>query len=349
MSIQTHSPIGFFGSIIVDRVLSIGSWPQEGALSLIEGKETLGTGGSAWNDPVNIHAIDPSVPLFSCGVVGDDAMGRYALESLHAHGIDTAHVEVVTDADTSYSIVSNSRQSGLRTHLHAKGACSRFGVPQIEAFPHHLSIAHLGYLLLLDLLEESGPAGPQAVKALELLQSKADKVAIDIVSLDHSAEQFRALLTPCLPLVDYLIINEFEAGQITNTELRRADGSLDAQATKKALRQLIDHGIRDTAIIHFPEGAIAATKAQIEFCPSFDVPREEINCVVGAGDAFASAVLYGFYKGMPLRECLLLGNANARHNITSHSCTDGVVPLATLEKTIRTEKLRSPIMSLAEF
>lgn len=42
--------IGFFGSLIVDRVLSVDGWPQEGTLGLIEGREALGTGGSAWNE-----------------------------------------------------------------------------------------------------------------------------------------------------------------------------------------------------------------------------------------------------------------------------------------------------------
>ena len=338
--------IGFFGSIIVDRVLGVDSWPNEGNLGLIEGQESLGTGGSAWNDPVNIQAIDPSVPLFSCGVVGDDAMGRYAIAHMSERGIDTSHIEITSLADTSYSIVSNSRQSGLRTHLHAKGACSQFDLKHIEAFPHLLAIAHLGYLLLLDALESSDSDTLRAVKALEILQSKADKVAIDIVSLDHSPERFRALITPCLPFVDYLIINEFEASQITAEEARSPAGDINGSACLSAAKRLLEMGVRETVIIHFPEGALGVSRNETVFCPSFDVPREEINCVVGAGDAFASAALYGFYKEKPLRDCLLLGNANARHNITSSSCTDGVVPLSTLEATIQNEPLRKPILNL---
>ena len=338
--------IGFFGSIIVDRVLGVDSWPNEGNLGLIEGQESLGTGGSAWNDPVNIQAIDPSVPLFSCGVVGDDAMGRYAIAHMNERGIDTSHIETTSLADTSYSIVSNSRQSGLRTHLHAKGACSQFDLRHIEAFPNPLAIAHLGYLLLLDALESSDSDTLRAVKALEILQSKADKVAIDIVSLDHSPERFRALITPCLPLVDYLIINEFEASQITAEEARSSTGDINGPACLSAAKRLLEMGVRETVIIHFPEGALGVSRNETVFCPSFDVPREEINCVVGAGDAFASAALYGFYKEKPLRDCLLLGNANARHNITSSSCTDGVVPLSTLEATIQNEPLRKPILNL---
>ena len=189
MTQDDRNGIGFFGSIIVDRVLTIDGWPQEGTLGLIESRETLGTGGSAWNDPVNLRAIDPDLPLFACGVVGDDPLGHFAIEHLRERDIGTAHVEVVKDADTSYSIVSNSSRSGLRTHLHAKGACSRFDCRQIEAFPHRLTIAHLGYLMLLDALEQPDGSKLRAVTALELLQAKADKVAIDIVSLDHSPER----------------------------------------------------------------------------------------------------------------------------------------------------------------
>lgn len=336
--------IGFFGSIIVDRILGINGWPRESTLGLIETREATGTGGSAWNDAVNIRAIDPSVPLYVCGVVGDDAMGKYALDHLGARGIDTSCVEVTTEADTSYSIVSNSRATGLRTHLHAKGACSLFDLRHIEAFPRRVAIAHLGYLMLLDALEQGEGDGLRARAALELLGDKAGKVAVDIVSLDGSPERFGAIVGPCLPLIDYLVINEFEAGAITGTEIRRADGTLDGDACRAAASRLRECGVRDTVIIHFPEGAFGEGADGAEFCPSFEVPREEIDCVVGAGDAFASAVLYGFYTGKPLRDCLLLGNANARHNIKSSSCTDGVVPLSVLEETIRREPLRRAVI-----
>ncbi|MGA0176364.1 MAG: carbohydrate kinase family protein [Chthoniobacterales bacterium] len=336
--------IGFFGSIIVDRVLALNAWPREGTLGLIETRETLGTGGSAWNDPVNIRAIDPSVPLRVCGVVGDDPMGEFALAHLRERGIDTNGVEVAAGADTSYSIVSNSRATGLRTHLHAKGACALFDLRHVEAFPGRVSIAHLGYLMLLDALEQGEGDNLRARAALAILREKADKVAVDIVSLDGAPARFGAIVGPCLPLIDYLVINEFEAGAITGTEIRRADGGFDGDACREAARRLLGGGVRDTVIIHFPEGAYGAGPRGTEFCPSFEVPRREIDCVVGAGDAFASAVLYGFYTGRSLRDCLRLGNANARHNITSSSCTDGVVALSVLEETIRGESLRPPVM-----
>lgn len=338
--------MGFFGSIIVDRVLRVESWPREGTLGLIDGREILGTGGSAWNDPVNVRAIDPDVPLFACGVVGDDAMGRFALAHLRERKIDISQVEVADDADTSYSIVSNSRSSGLRTHLHATAACARFGCAQIEAFPSKLAIAHLGYLLLLEGLEENDGSEPKAVHALRSLGDKADKVAVDIVSLDNSPDRFRRIILPCLPHIDYLIINEFEAGQIVGKEIRGADDCLDGDACVRAARDLLALGVRDTVIVHFPEGALGVNRDSTKFCPSFAIAQEEIDCVVGAGDAFTAAALYGFYCGRPLEQCLQLGNANARHNIVSSSCTDGVVSLATLEDSMRNEPLRSPVMNV---
>ncbi len=341
--------IGFFGTIVVDRVLSVHAWPQESTLGLIEGRELLGTGGSAWNDPVNVRAIDPDVPLSVCGVVGKDAMGEFVLAHLRERGIDVSQVEVVDDADTSYSIVSNSRSSGLRTHLHATGACDRFGCAHIEAFPGRLAIAHLGYLMLLKALEQEEEGELQAVRALRSLGEKADKVAVDIVSLDNSAARFRTMVVPCLPHIDYLIINEFEAEQITGSEIRKGDDTIDGDACLEAARSLLELGVRDTVIIHFPEGALGVDRGRVAFSPSFVVAREEIDCVVGAGDAFTAAALYGLYRGRSLHDCLLLGNANARHNIVSSSCTDGVVSLAVLEETIQRESLRAPVPALAAY
>ena len=102
-------------------------------------------------------------------------------------------------------------------------------------------------------------------------------------------------------------------------------------------------GVRDTVIIHFPEGALGIDATSRKFCPSFEVAREEINCVVGAGDAFSSAVLYGFYSGRSLGDSLL-SERQCRHNIVSSSSTDGVVSLAVLEETMRNEALRLPVI-----
>jgi len=343
---MSREGMAFLGSIVVDRVIQVDSWPSAGKLGLIRGKEILGTGGSAWNYPVNIAAIDPSIPLEVCGVVGTDPLGDFAISHLKERSIKIDAIRRTGEASTSYSIVANSTASGLRTHLHDTGAGDFFDISDVESLQTEARFAHLGYLLLLKKLEAEDPEyGVKAARALDILRKKGCKTITDIVSLDGPLERFKNTITPCFEYLDYLIINEFEAGSLTGIDIRdEYEERIDRDALRGAAAKLLELGVGELVVIHFPEGALARTRAGDECSVgSFIVEPSKIRCVVGAGDAFASGVIYGLYKEHPLNHCLALGNANARWNIVGESCTDGVVALARLEETIANEPRRDSI------
>ena len=75
-------------------------------------------------------------------------------------------------------------------------------------------IFHLGYLLLLDKLEVADEEyGVAAARALKGLKDKGFITSIDMVS--EEGDRYKQVLFPCLPYIDYLIINEVEAGNST--------------------------------------------------------------------------------------------------------------------------------------
>jgi sugar/nucleoside kinase (ribokinase family) len=77
--------------------------------------------------------------------------------------------------------------------------------------------------------------------------------------------------------------------------------------------------------VHFPEGAVAAPRdgSQV-YKPSVRVPREAIKGNNGAGDAFASGMLFGIHEGWPLEQSLALANAAAAASLRAIT-TNGAV------------------------
>ena len=118
---------------------------------------------------------------------------------------------------------------------------------------------HLGYLLLLDALDQPDSRyGTRAARLLASAQAAGVKTSVDVVSED--GDRFARIVCPALKHVDYCILNEIEAGKTTGFKTRSAEGLLDIVALKHAAGALLQHGVRELVVIHFPEGAFARTR-----------------------------------------------------------------------------------------
>ena len=70
------------------------------------------------------------------------------------------------------------------------------------------------------------------------------------------ADRLAELGRPCLPHLDWLIVNDYEIGALAGRETRRADGSTDPAAVARAIDEALALGAMRWAAAHFPEGAI---------------------------------------------------------------------------------------------
>ena len=73
---------------------------------------------------------------------------------------------------------------------------------------------------------------------------------------DDRAERLAELGRPCLPHLDWLIVNDYEIGALAGRETRRADGSTDPAAVARAIEDVLALGAMRWAAAHFPEGAV---------------------------------------------------------------------------------------------
>jgi sugar/nucleoside kinase (ribokinase family) len=315
------------GNWIIDHVKIVDVWPQREQLANILG-QSQGTGGAPFNVLVDLARCGAPFPLAGAGLVGDDADGRWILEQCKTHKIEARGLETTNKAATSYTDVMTEKGNGRRTFFHYRGANSLWRGEGLEWRRSKPRILHLGYLLLLDALdEEDARFGTRAGRLLAGAQDAGVKTSVDVVSED--SDRFKTIVTPALKFVDYLIVNELEAGKIAGFKTRGADGKIDTVALRHAAGSLLQLGVRELVVIHFPEGAFARTRKGEDFWqPSVRLPASFIVGTAGAGDAFAAGMLLGLHEGWELARCLQTGVCVASACLSDATCTEGVKSLA---------------------
>ena len=315
--------IAVAGNMIVDVLYPIVGHPKPGELTTITEGISRSTGGALCNVIVDLAKLDPALSLKALGRVGTDAEGDYVLDKLHVQkNIDTSRV--LREGLTSFTAVMADTIGKQRTFYHYRGANARFCENDIDWDNLNVDMLHIGYILLLDALDEPDETyGTKMARLLHTAQARGIKTSIDVVS--ESGDRFGRIVPPALKYTDYCVINELEAEASTGVKLRDENGALLKEKLPEALGKIKALGVSRWAVIHSPEGAYGVDEAgnyiETESAP---LPRSMIKGTVGAGDAFCSGVLYGAYCDLALKAAIELGNAAAACSLTESGATEGM-------------------------
>ncbi len=309
------------GNWIVDQVKLLDTWPAQDALANIAG-ESRGNGGSAYNVLKDLAKLGAPFPLEAIGLIGDDERGRWIAADCAQHRIDTRQLRIEVGAATSYTDVMTVGGTGRRTFFHRRGANALLGPRHFDFAATEARHFHLGYLLLLDALDEPDEAGiPQAAAVLRAARAAGLTTSVDVVSA--AAGRFQQGVLPVLPWVDCLFVNDYEAAQTTGIAVRDGD-RLDLGAVEAAARVMIAGGAGQV-ILHAPEGAYALVAGLNGIWqPALRIEAGEIRGAAGAGDAFAAGFLLGWHEGWNAAQSLRLGVAAAATSLFDPTCSDGV-------------------------
>ena len=162
-----------------------------------------------------------------------------------------------------------------------------------------------------------------------LRKAKAAGLAANLELMTTSADRLAELGRPCLPHLDWLIVNDYEIGALAGRGTRRADGSTDPAAVARAIEDVLALGAMRWAAAHFPEGGVVGARDGSRLAlGSVAMPASAIVGANGAGDAFAAGMLYGLHEEWPIAECLELGHACAAASMRAVSTTGGVGTVA---------------------
>jgi sugar/nucleoside kinase (ribokinase family) len=306
------------GNWIVDHVKAIDVWPAQDTLATIRA-ERHGNGGGPYNLLKNLALMECGFPLSGVGRVGRDADGDAILRDCDAHGIDRAQLVPTEDGPTSYTDVMTVEGTGRRTFFHQHGANALLAEEHFDLDASDARFFYLGYLCLLQRLDAVETDGrTPASRLLEKARASGMTTAADLVS--NEAASFEAVIRPSLPHLDYLFLNEYELARLVNEPASEVPAQLETRA-----RRLLDLGVRRAVLVHLPQLALCVQPGQPAVIqPSVRVPRERIAGTAGAGDAFATGVLFGLYEGWEMGRCLELGACMAAASLRDATCSGAI-------------------------
>lgn len=325
------------GNWIIDLIKFVDSYPEEGNLANILKTEQPTNGGCPYSVLLDMAKLGTGIPLQAVGAIGDDEHGDFILNDCKKNKICSELLKKRDGQTTSYTDVITVQSNGHRTFFHARGANATLDIGDFEIDKIKGRICLVGYLLLLDKLDEPDKKfGTRAAKLLSMLREAGIETAIDVVS--ENSDRFNRIVTPSLKFTDYLIFNEIEAGKVLEKKIRQKDGSIDFKDAAEAADALIKTGVGKMVVIHFPEGAVATVKENNkiirESVKSLKLPSGFIKGTVGAGDAFCAGCLTQIYRGESISNILKFGNGVAAASLSHPTASQGIKSIDQVKELI---------------
>lgn len=307
------------GTAVLDIVHMIERWPDEEQIAFI--RQTIeAPGGPPHNAAAGLVKLGAAFPVTMVCMVGDDAAGQTFIAKAAELGLKTDGVIAVAGQPTDCTHVMTSMATGKRTFFFRPGANNTMQAEHVIPPEGGGRIYYLGSPGISSSMDASDGWRTAFTEA----RRRGYKTAMELCPVPRDLQ--RNQTRPCLPFLDYLIINDSEAEAVTDIAVAH-EGGFNPDAARRACRALLDLGVGELACIHHPDGAVAVTTDGEEaFAASVKVPRDEIVGTVGAGDAFYAGMLFGLHEGWPLTESLKLANAAAATSLHSATTSSSIRP-----------------------
>src|SRR5579862_506306 len=244
--------------------------------------------------------------------LGDDPLGRIALERLQQGGVDVSHVRTVPgEITTGLTVILH--HEAWRNILTYSGTIAETSWEDLNldylADSRHF---HFSSYYLQRALR------PRVGELFQLLKSKGLTISLD--TNDDPDDRWEGDLQQVLRHVDVFLPNEREACKAAGTD--------DLEAAVRKLSTWVPLVVVKLG----RKGAIAQRGAE-----RFVSPSQEIVPVdsVGAGDSFDAGFLHEYVRGSDLTKCLASGNRAGALSTTRPGGTEAFREVAHREKFLR--------------
>jgi sugar/nucleoside kinase (ribokinase family) len=310
------------GTWCVDLNKLIARWPAEDTSNEVLVVDRQG-GGSACNMAIDLRRLDPALPVETMGVVGDDDHGRFLVGQCDKWGISRSRLQVIPGEDTFCVDAFTIQGTGRRTHFFHQGSGALLSPDHLDFRGVAADILHLG-LPGAHARMDAPWMGEANGWAATLKAARAAGLRTNLESMTTARDRLAALTAPCLPHLDFLVVNDYEIGAIAGVETRGGEQP-DIAMIWRAIDLTLARGPMEMIAVHFPEGALATRRDGTRLAAgSVAVPQESIVGVNGAGDAFAAGILYGLHHRLDDAQSLALAHACAAASLRAISTTGGV-------------------------
>lgn len=313
------------GTWCADHNKVVEFWPQENEVVEILSEDVNG-GGPGCNMAIDLKKLDPSFPVETVGVIGDDEDGRVLLAEADAYGIERSRLQILEGVRTNFTDAYTSNRTGRRTHIFLQGASAVLNPEHFDLGTTRARILHLGLLGIHRQMDRVWDGDENGwVTVLKAAHAAGLETNLELCSI--APERIERLVRPCLPHLDYLIVNDFEMAAIAGERVVAAEEANVAGVTEAASR-VMSMGAMHLIVAHFPSGAVVLPRdAEPVFVPSVDVPPDKVVGANGAGDAFAAGILYGIHEGWTLDRSVRLAHAAAAASLRNLGTTTAVASI----------------------
>jgi sugar/nucleoside kinase (ribokinase family) len=316
---MSRSGIICAGTSVIDVNNRIDDWPEQEQIAFI--RESIpAPGGPPHNAAAGLVKLGAPFPVQLIGVVGDDSYGDIFCEKATAYGLDMSGMRRVNNINTDYTHVMTSAKTGRRTFFVHSGANNTLKAEHLFPTAKDAKIYYIGSPGISASMDESD--GWRT--ALSDARSKGFKTCMELCPVPADVQ--RKHVRPCLPLLDYFVMNDSEAEIVAGLPVLK-DGKFDQARAFAAAQKLLDMGVRQIVAIHHPSGGVAlGASGKKASAPSVRVQQSEVISSVGAGDAFYAGMLFGIHDDWPLDQCLALANAAAATSLQSPTTSASIRP-----------------------
>lgn len=265
-------------------------------------------GGCPTNISVGARRLGLRTALLTA--VGEDEVGDFVLAFLAREGVETRFVPRKAGRRTSAVIMSIQPPDRFPLTFYREGCADReLTIEDVDASP----IADADMVVVTGTGLSHEPGRSATLHAAESARRVNTRVMID---LDYrpdqwaGREQYATQMERLVPHAQLAVGTEEELTAATD------DGG---QAAIGASR-LLAGGLEAFVLKRGAAGArvYARDAAPVDVAPF----RVDVLNVLGAGDAFASGLLFGLRRGWPLARAVRLGNATGAIVVTRHGCAN---------------------------
>lgn len=301
VDVLSHEEESFIGSAGLTK----------GAMTLVEADqatelyETMGpgievSGGSAANTIAGVASFGGLAGYL--GKVYDDQLGGVFAHDMRANGVVYDGAAVTTGPPTGRCliVVTPDAERTMNTFL---GASAMFGPEDVDE-----DLVRAGRITYLEgYLFDRDEAKAAYRKASDIAHDAGRKVALtlsDTFCVERHLDEWRVLVRES---VDVLFANEHELEALYGAQLHEAVEQVRSE-------------VAISCVTRGAKGSMIVTADEV-----VEVPAEpaEVEDTTGAGDLYASGVLFGISQGLPLEECGRLGSIAAAAVISDMGARPG--------------------------
>lgn len=306
------------GVLVADHLCSpILHLPRAGELVLAE-RLQLAIGGCAANAAIDLARLGVRVGVIGC--VGQDAFGRFIVETLEMAGVEASGIVRLEGVGTSGTLIINVKGEDRR-FIHAMGANAHLRAEHIPAERlQQTKVLYVGGYLLMPALEQSSLA-----ELFKKARGWGVKTVLDIVL--PGPGNYWPRLAQLLPETDVFLPNEDEAAAITGEQdpRRQAERFKEAGAGTVVITcggrgsVLVTDGLRLEAGV-YPVSYVGGT---------------------GAGDAFDAGYIAGLLEGADPQRCVEWGSVLGASCVRAVGATESVFSRAEAEAFMSAHRLET--------